>query len=160
MENTWNRIVLNSLVSHHYEAGQRSRYSGCLRAGRPRGRNSSPCKGKDILVEGRGSPYSCAKSRLPHFLEIRLTDGGDVVSPMHRKLHIVSRHSGTHFCSRLSWPQGHSATGRIKPTEKFNDFIWNRARDFSTCGIVPQSTTLPRALRAPVESRNFPSPCR
>jgi hypothetical protein len=37
-------------------------------------------KGKDILVTGRGGSYVCETSRLPHFLENRLTDGGDVVS--------------------------------------------------------------------------------
>jgi hypothetical protein len=37
-------------------------------------------KGKAISVTGRGGPYGCETSRLPHFLDIRLTDGGKVVS--------------------------------------------------------------------------------
>jgi hypothetical protein len=37
-------------------------------------------KGKAILVTCRGGPYGCETSRLPHFLENRLTDGGIVVS--------------------------------------------------------------------------------
>jgi hypothetical protein len=35
---------------------------------------------KATPVTGHGGPYSCETSRLSHFLENRLTDGGDVVS--------------------------------------------------------------------------------
>jgi hypothetical protein len=51
---------------------------------------------------------------------------------------------GTHFCYRLSRPQGHSAVGRIRWIEKSND-IGNRTRDLQACSIVPQPATLPRA---------------
>jgi hypothetical protein len=37
-------------------------------------------KGKAILVTGRGGPWVFETSRLPHFLENRLTDDGKVVS--------------------------------------------------------------------------------
>jgi hypothetical protein len=37
-------------------------------------------KGKSIPVTGRDGPYVCETSRLPHFLDNRLTDGGEVVS--------------------------------------------------------------------------------
>jgi hypothetical protein len=37
-------------------------------------------KGKSIPVRGRGGPYDCETSRLPHFLDNRLTVGGEVVS--------------------------------------------------------------------------------
>jgi hypothetical protein len=37
-------------------------------------------KGKAILVSGRGGPYGCETSRLTHYLDNRLTDGGEVVS--------------------------------------------------------------------------------
>jgi hypothetical protein len=42
-------------------------------------------KGKAIPVAGREGPYICESSRLPHFLDNRLTDGGEVVSLMHHK---------------------------------------------------------------------------
>jgi hypothetical protein len=41
-------------------------------------------KGKDIPVTGRGGPSGCERSRLPHYLHKRLTDGGKVVSPTRR----------------------------------------------------------------------------
>jgi hypothetical protein len=34
---------------------------------------------KPIPVTGHGSPYGCETSRLPHFLDIRLTDDGEFV---------------------------------------------------------------------------------
>jgi hypothetical protein len=37
-------------------------------------------KGKDISVTGHGGPYGCETSRLPHFLDDRLTGSGEVVS--------------------------------------------------------------------------------
>jgi hypothetical protein len=35
-------------------------------------------KGKAIPVTGNGGPCGCETSRLPHFLDSRLTDGGEV----------------------------------------------------------------------------------
>jgi hypothetical protein len=75
-------------------------------------------RGKAIPVTGREGPYGCETSRLPHFLDNRRKDGGDFVSlrrqqpltppPPPRKI------PGTHFCWRLSRPQGHNAAGRIR----------------------------------------------
>jgi hypothetical protein len=41
-------------------------------------------KGKYILVRGRGDTKVYERSRFPHFLDKRLTDGGKVVSPTRR----------------------------------------------------------------------------
>jgi hypothetical protein len=43
-------------------------------------------KGKAILITGAGGPEACETSRLPYFLETRLTDGGEVVSHPPRKI--------------------------------------------------------------------------
>jgi hypothetical protein len=45
-------------------------------------------------------------------------EGGKVVSPSHRPPLPSGNIPGTHFCSRLSQPQGHSAAGRRINTMK------------------------------------------
>jgi hypothetical protein len=39
---------------------------------------------KSIPVTDRGGPQGCETSRLPHYLDNRLTDGGKVASPTRR----------------------------------------------------------------------------
>jgi hypothetical protein len=41
---------------------------------------------------------------------------------------------------RLSRPQGHNATGRIKSIKNSSDFIGNGTRDLPACSAVPQPT--------------------
>jgi hypothetical protein len=41
--------------------------------------------GKAIPVTGRGGPLGCETSRLPHFLDNRPTDGGEVISLTRRR---------------------------------------------------------------------------
>jgi hypothetical protein len=55
---------------------------------------------------------------------------------------------GTHFSQRLSRPQGHSGTGRIRKIENIH-LTGTRTHDLPTCSIVPQPTMLPR--RAPIK---------
>jgi hypothetical protein len=54
---------------------------------------------------------------LPHFLDNQLTDGGQIVSLMHRPPFTPRKIPGTHFCQRLSQHQGHNVTGRIRSIE-------------------------------------------
>ena len=51
----------------------------------------------------------------------------------------------THFCQRLSQPQGNSAFGRIMSMKNFSDIIRIRTRDLPACKAVPQPTAPPRA---------------
>jgi hypothetical protein len=44
-------------------------------------------------------------------------------------------------------PRCHSASGKVRSIEKSNDLIGLRTHDLPACSIVPQPTTLPRALR-------------
>jgi hypothetical protein len=55
-------------------------------------------KSKAIPVTGRGGPYGCEMSRLPHFLDSRLTDGGEVVTLTHWLPFTCRKIPGTHFC--------------------------------------------------------------
>jgi hypothetical protein len=49
-----------------------------------------------IPVTGCGGVRVCETSRLPHFLDIRLTDGGEIVSLM-QQLSFTPRESGYSF---------------------------------------------------------------
>jgi hypothetical protein len=80
------------------------------------------------------------------FLDNRLIDGGEVVKLMRRPPFTHRKIPGTHFCYRLSRPQGQNATGRIRSIKKSNDLIGNRTREFPARSTVPQQTTL---LRSP-----------
>jgi hypothetical protein len=60
------------------------------------GRN--PNKGKAIPVTGHEGPYCCETSRLQHFLDNRLTDGGKVVSLKRRPPFTPQEDSWYSFC--------------------------------------------------------------
>jgi hypothetical protein len=54
-------------------------------------------KGKINPVTGRGGPQGYETSRIPHFLDNRLIDGGEVVSLTHRPPFTPRKIPGTHF---------------------------------------------------------------
>jgi hypothetical protein len=58
--------------------------------------------GKAIPVTSRGGPQACEMSRIPHFVDSRLTDGGEVVSLTRRPPFTPRKIPRTHFCSSLS----------------------------------------------------------
>jgi hypothetical protein len=64
-------------------------------------------------------------------------EGGKVVSPMHRPPLPPENIPCTHFCYRLSRPQGHSASGRIMSMKNYNDPLGTRTCDLPTCSAVP-----------------------
>jgi hypothetical protein len=55
-------------------------------------------KDKAIPVTGCGGPYGCKTLRLLHFLDNRLTDGGEAVSLTLLPPFISRKILGTHFC--------------------------------------------------------------
>jgi len=69
-------------------------------------------KGKAVPLQARRGPEGSRKLRFPDFVTTA-QDGGKVVSLTHRPPLPPRNAPGTHFCYRLSRPQGHSAIGRI-----------------------------------------------
>jgi hypothetical protein len=61
---------------------------------------------------------------------------------------------GTHFCYRLSRPQGHRLEG-LRQRKKSNNLIGNRTRDLPACSIVPHQLrySVPRDLD--IRSKTF-----
>jgi hypothetical protein len=55
-------------------------------------------QGKAIPVTGHEGPYGYEISRLPHYLDNRLTDVGQVDSPTRRLPFTPRKIPGTHFC--------------------------------------------------------------
>jgi hypothetical protein len=60
-------------------------------------------KGKTIPVTGHGGQQGCEMSRLPHFLDNQLTDGGEVVS-LTRQAIPVTGHGGQQGCETSRLP--------------------------------------------------------
>ena len=65
-----------------------------------------------VPLQAWSGPEGSRKLRFPDFMTTA-QDGGKIVSLMHRPPLPPGNASGTHFCYRLSRPQGHSAIGRI-----------------------------------------------
>jgi len=69
-------------------------------------------KVKAVLLLAWTGPEGSRKLRFPYFMTMAQV-GGKFVSLMHRPPLPPENAPGTHFCYRLSRPQGHSATRRI-----------------------------------------------
>jgi hypothetical protein len=99
-------------------------------------------KGKVIPIRAHENQQGCETSRLPHFLHSRLTNDNDTFSHMDWLAALSpKKFPGTHFCYRLSRPQGHSAAERIRSMEKYND-IGNRTHNLPACNTVPETMLL------------------
>jgi hypothetical protein len=103
-------------------------------------------KVKAIPLTARGRLQCWVTSLFSHFLDNRFIDGGEVVSLKCRPPFTSREIPANHFCFRLSRLQGHSTAGRIRSIEKSNNLIGNRTRDLLVGNIVPQTSTLPRAV--------------
>jgi hypothetical protein len=81
--------------------------------------------------------------RLPEFLDNRHMKVLGLSALLTVRLYPPRNISGTHFCWRLSQPQGHSAARRIMSIKNSSDTIANRTRDLLACSAVPQPTAPP-----------------
>ena len=77
-------------------------------------------EGKAVLLHAWSGLEGSRKLRFPDFMETALEDG-KVVSLTHRPHLPPGNSPGTHFCQRLSRPQGHSAIGRIMSLKNSKD---------------------------------------
>jgi len=93
-------------------------------------------KGKAVPLQAWSGLEGSRKLSFPDFMTTA-QDGGKVVSLTHRPPLPPGNTPGTHFCWRLSLPQGHIATGRIMSLKNSNDTIGNRTRDLPVCSVVP-----------------------
>jgi hypothetical protein len=84
-------------------------------------------------------------SRVPHFLDSRLTDGGEI-QPYAPTPSTPRRILCAHFC--------HEA-GRMRSPEESNDLISIRTHDLPACSIVLQPTTLTYLLRGLSPQANY-----
>jgi hypothetical protein len=81
-------------------------------------------KGKTMPVTGRGGPYGCETSRLPHFLDNRLIDSGKVVSLTRRPAALYPRRMLVVNSVRGCVDRRATVRlGRIKSIENPNDLI-------------------------------------
>jgi hypothetical protein len=87
----------------------------------------------------------------PTFSDIRLTDGGKVVSPTRRPLFYPQENSWYSFL--LEAESTPSAIVRLEGLGKLKKSTSSGTRtgDLRTCSIVPQSTTLPHAPPPPMQ---------
>jgi hypothetical protein len=102
-------------------------------------------KAKLSLFTGREGPQDYETSRLKRFLDNRLTDGGEVISPTHRPPFSPQEDSWYSFLLDAASIPGPYAAGRVRSIEKSND-IRIRTHDLPACSMMPQPTTLPRAV--------------
>ena len=93
-------------------------------------------KGKSVPLEAWSGPEGSRKLRFPDFMTTA-QKGGKVVSIMHRPHLPSGNYPGTHFCQRLSRPQGHSAIRRIMWMKNSNDTIWDRTSDLPIFSTAP-----------------------
>jgi hypothetical protein len=90
IERRMTKVVKNAASATHVEI-HTGFYVESLK-GRPKG------KGKIIPVTGGGGSKICETSRIPHFLDNRLTDGDEVVSLTRRPSFTPRKIPDTIFC--------------------------------------------------------------
>jgi len=99
-------------------------------------RHNISVKAKAVPLPSWSVQEGSSKLRFPYFMTTAQV-GGEVVSLTHQLPLPPGNTPGTHFCERLSRPQGHSATGKIMSLKNSNDIIRNRTRDLAVCSVVP-----------------------
>jgi hypothetical protein len=98
--------------------------------------------GRVKVKRSRHRPWRYQEVEAPRFIDNRHMQVVRMSALRTGRLYLPGNIPGTHFCYRLSRPQGHRAVGRIKSMANSNDTIENRTRDFPACSARPQPTAL------------------
>ena len=94
---------------------------------------------KAVPLQAWSGPEDSRKLRFSDFVTTE-QDGGRLPALSTGRLYPPGNTPGTHFCWRLSQPQGHSAIGRIMSTKISNDTIGNLTRELNQLSQrVPQT---------------------
>jgi hypothetical protein len=91
---------------------------------------------KAIHVTGLGGPYGYETSRIPHFLDNRLTEDDEVVSHTRQPPFTPHEDSWYSFLLEAESTQGHNAARRTRSIDKIH-LVGDRTRDLPACSIVP-----------------------
>jgi len=84
-------------------------------------------EGKAVPLQAWSGPEGSRKLRFPDYTTTP-KDDSNVVSLIHRPPLPPGNSPGTHFCSKLTRLQGHSAIGRITSMKNSNDTSWDRKK--------------------------------
>jgi hypothetical protein len=97
-------------------------------------------KGKAVPLQASSRPEGSRKLRFPDYMRT-VQDGGKVVSLTHRLPLPPGNAPGTHFCLRLSRPQGRSAIGRIMSMKNSYDTICMTGYNLKFLTFISQRST-------------------
>ena len=101
-------------------------------------------KRQNNLITGLDRPWGLQEVDAPRFQDSRHMKMVSLSALRTGHVYPPGNIPVSHFCKRLSRPQGHSAAGRIMSIKNSNDTIGNRTRDLPAFSAVPQLTAPPR----------------
>jgi hypothetical protein len=90
---------------------------------------------KAVSLRAWSGPEGSRKLRFPAFMTTA-QDGVSLSALSTGRIYPPGNSPGTHFCWRLSRPQGHSAIRRIMSMKNSNDTIGDRTSDLPICSAV------------------------
>jgi hypothetical protein len=84
---------------------------------------------------------------MPHYLNNGLVDGGEVSALRAGRDLLPMNIPSTHFCQKLSQPQGLVRLEGLGKQKKRNDLIETRTSGIPACSIAPEPSILQGILR-------------
>jgi hypothetical protein len=100
-------------------------------------------------------PYGSSRFRFPELLDSRYMKVESLSTLRTGCLYSEVDISGTHFCERLSRPQGHSAAGKFMSIKIFGDPIRIRTLKLQACKPVAEPTASPRTASLKATDSNL-----